>query len=231
MDKPKSRMILIIILALITSGLVYNYLQGLQKTALDESNVVVACQKVTAGTRITSSMVRIAKMPLKYIHPGAVTVSSTAVDKYAATDLYPDQVVLKEQLTSARKSNEMKYKIPEGKRAMTIEISQVSGVAGYLKPGSRIDMIICFKPETGNDLTQSLTLLQNIEVLAVGSQVQKSNETSNKDNITLAVTPQEAQWVTLAENTGKIKLTLRPANDNNNVPIGISNHQVLMSPH
>jgi pilus assembly protein CpaB len=139
---------------------------------------------------------------------------------------------LKEQLTTAQKSNEMQYKIPEGKRAVTIAINPITGVAGYLKSGNRIDMLICLKPETGGNLTQSFTLLQNIEVLAVGSQVTSKEETNTADNITLAVTPQEAQWVMLAENTGKIKLTLRPVNDNVNTPIGVYNHQVLMSqPH
>jgi pilus assembly protein CpaB len=232
MDKPKSRLVIILVLALITSGLVYYYLQGLQKTALDESSVVVASQKIAAGTRLTSDMVKVTKMPLKYIKSGAVTASSNVVNQYTTSDIYPDQVVLKDQLTSAKKSNEMKYKIPAGKRAVTIEIDPVSGVAGYIKPGNRIDMIISFKPEPEGKITQSLTLLQNIEVLAVGSQASAKEENNKGDNITLAVTPQEAQSVMLAENTGKIKLTLRPVNDNNNAPVGVSNHQVLMSqPH
>lgn len=231
MDKPKIKLILIIALALITSGLVYSYLQGLQKNA-DESGVVVASQKIAAGTLLTQNMVKETKMPIKYINSEAVTVSGNAVNRYTTIDLYPNQVVLKEQLTTAQTSSEMKYKIPEGKRAVTIKIDPISGVAGYIEPGSRIDMLISFKPETGGDLTQSMTLLQNLEVLAVGSKVAAKEAADTGDNITLAVTPQQAQWITLAENTAKIKLTLRSVNDNNTAPIGVYNHQVLMSqPH
>lgn len=229
-NKLKIKLVLIIVLALITSGLVYSYLQGLQKNA-EESSVVIASQKIAAGTMLTANMVKVTKMPLKYINPEAVTVSSDAVNRYTTTDLYPDEIVLNEQLTTAQKSNEMKYKIPEGKRAITIAINPISGVAGYIEPGSRIDMLITVKPETGGNLTQTLTLLQNIEVLAVGSKVTTKGGTNTGDNITLAVSPGEAQWITLAENTAKIKLTLR-SNDNNKAPIGVYNHQVMMSqPH
>jgi pilus assembly protein CpaB len=227
-DKPKFRVILIIILALATTGLVYSYLKGLQNTGLDESKVVVVSQKVAAGTLLTQDMVKETKMPLKYIQPGAVTASSNVVNHYTTVDLWPDEVVLKDQLTNAQTSNDMNYKIPKGKRAVTIAINPVSGVAGFIKPGNRIDMIICLKPETGGTTTQSLTLLQNIEVLAVGSQTSKE-EAPTTDNITLAVTPQEAQWVTLAESTGKIKLTLRPTDDNKNDSIGVYGQPALLS--
>lgn len=231
-DKPKFRMALIVILALATSGLVFWYLKGLQVTPTGESSIAVPAQKITAGTKLTPIMFKEALMPDKYIKAGTVTASSNVADKYAGVDLWPDQMVLQEQLVNAQKSSEMQYKIPAGKRAVTIAIDPISGVAGYLKRGSRVDMIISYKPQPEGKMTQSMTLLQDIEVLAVGSQAIASQsigegEATINDNVTLAVSPLQAQQIMLAESTGLIKLTMRPADDKTITPLLVSNHQNL----
>ena len=206
-----------VIVALITMGLVYNYLKGFQEETGEFKEVVAAVVKIDEGTKLTSEMVKTVNMPAKYIHAQAVTDAKDVVGMYTSVDLWADEIILKQQVASTDNSSEMPYRIAEGMRAITIGIDAVSGVAGHVKPGHRVDVLM---NATVNEVDQTFTLLQNIEVLAVGTQLTKKEGAQETASITLAVNPDQAQRVMLAESEGDMKVVLRGSEDEQTVNNG-----------
>lgn len=226
----KSWLIITLIVALLLSILLFSYLQGVKRTGSKEVDVVVAAQNIKAGSRLTPDVVKTVQMPAAYRHPHAFSTRQDVVNKYTTVDLWADEIVISDQLTTQETSSDLPFRIPEGYRAVTIKIDQVSGVAGQVKPGHRVDVLMSAKPESAaTKETQTLTLLQNILVLSVGGNSEKDKEDNAASTMTLAVTPDQAEYVMLAENTGNIKLSLRPTTDNRQVPLTKINLNWLLS--
>lgn len=227
----KTWLIISIILALATSLLVFNYLRGLNKAESGETvQVVVAATGIKAGTRVTPDMVKTVIIPEGSQHPHAIASKDGVINKYVTVDVVPDEALLTDKITSSETSRELVYKIPEGHRAITISIDAVSGVAGHLKPGYYVDVLMSCDDPRQDNVTHSLTLLQNVLVLAVGTDLDKNQEAdATRENVTLAVTPDQAEYVTLAEATGDMKLVLRPADEDQQVPLRKINLDWLLS--
>jgi len=217
MRSSKSKFLIIgtVVLGLITAGLVYMYLTKAQTAAIDQvmTGVVIATRKIPQGTKIAPDMVKTVQVPVKYAHPSAVTETKTAINSFATVDLVQDETILTTHIASEKTANELPYKIPEGTRAITIAINQLSGVAGHIKPGHYVDVLMSYKDGESIDEVKVVTLLQNIAVLAVGPDMQKKEGIQESENITLAVTPSAAQLIMLSENIGKMKLVLRPSGE------------------
>lgn len=221
MDKFKSKFWVILTLAvgIVTAVLVYIYLTGLQQKSLDQVNVVVAARKIPQNARITADAVKIVQVPADYAHPEAMDSVEGVVGSFSTAEIWPDEVLLPGKLASAETGNELPYRIPKGTRAVTVSVTPESAVANLIKPGHRVDVLISYKIDREDkQVTESFTMLQNIKVLAVGSEMDKKDGVQAGENITLAVIPQDAQKVMLAENTGKIKLALRLPEDNQKIP-------------
>lgn len=213
-----------IALSLITSALVYNFLrESVQKSLPSEqATVVVAKADIRPKTRITPDMVQESQMPSEYIQIGAMRDLSKVVGIVTREAIMGGEQVLERRLLTAGKQVGFTGVIPVGKRAITVAVSDVTGVAGLLKAGDSVDAIVTFDQQVvGGHVSQ--LLLQNLLVLAVNREsdvpaerdVQKE---APKDTggaiklatVTLAVLPEEAAKVTLAEEKGKLRFALRP---------------------
>lgn len=106
--------------------------------------------------------------------------------------------------------------IPVGMRAVTVRVNDVVGVAGFVLPGMRVDVLITGNPP-GNRTTVTKTILQNVPVLSAGKTLQTdaTGKPVDAPNVTLLVTPQQAELLTLAGNEGRIQLVLRNGGDQN----------------
>lgn len=102
----------------------------------------------------------------------------------------------------------LSYNIPEDKRAVTVAVNEVIGVAGFIKPGDKVDVIATF----AFDPPQSTTILQNVTVLAIAQEMQSDAEQKAKlsTSVTFALSPSQAERLVLAESLGEIRLALRP---------------------
>jgi pilus assembly protein CpaB len=100
--------------------------------------------------------------------------------------------------------------IPNGMRAVSVRVNEVVSVAGFVTPGTRVDVLLTGTPEGGND-QQTTTVLQNVRVIAAGHTLEHSatGEAQNTAVITLLVSPDDAQRLTLASSQGHIQLALR----------------------
>jgi pilus assembly protein CpaB len=166
-----------------------------------------------------------------------VTVSSKDLPKGALTDerqvlervvLYPfsaNQPLIDSGLSRIGSPEGIPATIPEGHRAVSVQITDVSGVAGLILPGSRVDVLFT-RPGTMSEAISS-TILQNVRVLAMGKIVQVGQAVDPKAPkvpvATLIVTPDQAKILELAKNEGRISLSLRnpldPQSDGDTTPI------------
>ncbi len=210
-------------LSLITTFLVYKFLrESAQPPApADLATVVMARTDIPSKTKITPDMVQEAQMPSAFIQPGAVRDLSRVVGIITRESIVGGEQILERRLLLAGKQAGFTGVIPAGKRALTIAVTDVTGVAGLLKAGDSVDAIVTFDQQVAGGHVSQI-LLQNLLVLAVNRDSEASAERELKKEaakdsgalklttVTLAISPEDAARVTLAEEKGKVRLALRP---------------------
>lgn len=222
-----------LILALVTGGLIYSYLNGVTtEPAKPQTQVVVAKVDIPVKTIITADMVQEITIPLEYIQPGAMTTMASVVGVMSREPVTAGEQITPRLLVTAGKTTGFASLIPSDKRALTISVNEVTGVAGFIKPGDYVDMIMTFdRQDVGSHTSQ--VMLQNLQVLAINREIETGSlpgEAPAKDKdakengaksltVTLAVADDQAAEVTLAEEKGKIRLALRPTQPTDGVVV------------
>ncbi len=181
------------------------------------TGIVVARMKIDQGTKITKDMVQVKEWPANLLPPEAVTNSDQAVGMYATSAIIKDEPLLKPKL----KETFGRIVIPEGFLGVAIETpNEASAVGGLLVPGNRVDVILTITQRhevLGGPMT--LTLLENIEVLAVGQQYESSSSgmiepDKRLRSVTLLVREGNmANEINLGQEIGKLHLALRSPTD------------------
>jgi pilus assembly protein CpaB len=222
------RTVLVIVLALICGGSAAIGINTLRNHAPESANpelvsVVVAATDIARGSTISADSVTSRDYPKELVPPGALTNPSDAVERVAFNPLVKGEPVLDAKLAAKGAGRGLAALIPVGMRAFTIQTtSVVSGVAGFILPGNRVDVLLTVSSQGAvNDQTgggTTIILLQNVEVLAVDQRLQAPAENKNNlkelQSVTLLVTPDEAQKLDLGQNRGLLHLTLRHPDDN-----------------
>ncbi len=224
--KNKLILIMALIAGLAAAGGVYLYLENLkQKYEIsgDFIKVVTASQRIPAKTRITERMIELEDVPAKYINNRAVVDTKEVVGKIARMDILPGEQVLRDRVAGEKDAfDNLSFMLQQGKRAVTIAVNEVSGLAGLLRPGDRVDVLGTFDLQgaVGQEKHSITTfLIQNVVVLSVDQNTIPSSGSNNQDNstpartITLSVTPEQAQPLVLCSEKGTLRLVLRPAAD------------------
>ncbi len=160
-------------------------------------------------------MVKTVQMPVKYAHPSAVTDTKAAIGNFATVDLFQDETILTTHIASEKTANELPYKIPGGKPGQSQLPSTISGVAGHIKPGHYVDVLMSYKDGEAIEDNKVVTLLQKHSGPGCWPRSAEKEGIQESENITLAVTPSAAQLVMLSENIGRMKLVLRPSGEDN----------------
>ncbi len=199
----------------------YLYLGRAQPAAppLRLATVVVAKVEVPARTRLGREMVGTRAIPAEYVSPTETTRVEDVIGKVTTVALLPGEDILPGQLAGSDEKTALAYRIPQGKRAMTVKVNEVIGVAGFPEPGDRVDLLGTFgKDLAGVDKTRMM--VEDVLVLAVARDQQTAAGVKDKDknkkdsrgtsSITLAVSPEEAVRVAFAEERGALRLLLRP---------------------
>lgn len=145
---------------------------------------------------------------------GAILNPAEAIGRGVVSNLYLGEPILESRLAAPGSGGGLAATIPEGMRACAVKVDEVVGVAGFVTPGMRVDVLITgTPPEAPNSRagSQVRTLLQNIEVLSAGTDIQKDSEgkPKNVQVVNLLVTPDQAEALSLASNQTKIQLVLR----------------------
>jgi len=183
------------------------------------AKIVVAAMDLPLATRIRPEQVRLTDWPLTGIPPGAMRDVKEAADRILTSRLLEGEPILPGKLAAKDAGNGLAALIPLNMRAIAVRVDDVVGVAGFLHPDDRVDVIVTLHPvKPADSEPTSKVILQNVKVLAVGKELETTERTRNQANpstvATLLVNPEESEKIALAAYEGRIMLTLRPWTDN-----------------
>ena len=182
--------------------------------------VVVASHDMPLGTLLKKGDLKLANYPEKDIPKGAAFQTGDALNRVLKVPINTNELILQTKLSDVTSVEGVSSTIDPGYRAMSVQITDVSGVAGLIGPSSKVDVLFT-RPGSMAEATTS-TILQNIKVLSIGRAVpagqsaadlRAAASTTNKV-VTLLLLPADAQKLELAKNEGKISLALRNPLDN-----------------
>lgn len=175
--------------------------------------VVAAKENTKLGTVLAAAnltTIEIAGTPPK----GAILKPESAIGRGVISDLYQGEPILDDRLAAPGSGGGLAATIPNGMRACAVKVDDVVGVAGFVTPKMRVDVLTSGSPAGGSSVNENIvvnTILQNIEVLSAGTDIQKDEEGKPKSVkvVNLLVTPEQAEILSLASNHLKIQLVLR----------------------
>lgn len=205
--------------ALATFG-AYRYLQANSGPAKVETRpVVVAKTDIPEGAGITKEQVGTVNLAVSLVPVGAFNSTDSVVGRVTRVAIFSGETIVPGRLAPAGTGPGIEIKIPPGKRAMAVRINDVAGISGLVQPNSRVDVLVTIADQTTNKQVAKL-FMENMQVLSVGTEIQR--DASGKPNpattATIAVTPEEAERLAIAMNTGSIQLVLRGYGD----PAGVT---------
>jgi pilus assembly protein CpaB len=214
------RLLLILLSAFIVASgctfLVYRLVANriLATTPRNTTRVVVAATDIKLGSILRDLDLTTTEITGN-VPKGAITNPKDAIGRGVISSLSQNEPILESRLAAAGAGGGLAATISPGMRACAIKVDDVVGVAGFVRPGMRVDVLISGNPPGSSanqgDGTRVKTLLQNIEVLSAGTDIQKDEEGKAKSVqvVNLLVTPEQAEALSLASAQTHIQLALR----------------------
>jgi pilus assembly protein CpaB len=211
----RTRLLLIGFVALalgaIVSYTVYRTLQT--RTGGDAApgvDVVVAANDISVGSKVTESDVKVVRYTAADLPTNAFHLKTSVIGRGAILPIAKGEFFLPLKLAGENAGSGMQSLIPPGMRAVSVRVNEVIGVAGFVVPGTRVDVLLTGNPSGATD-QQTTTVLENVAVIATGQKLERNTagEPQVTPVITLLVSPDDAQKLTLATTQGKIQLALR----------------------
>jgi pilus assembly protein CpaB len=216
-----ARAILTIVVAVIAglAAVVFASRWLLEKSASGVGKVAVAATDINLGQRLNPDMIRMVDWPAGSMPEGAFTNPQEIDGRVLKTSLLRGEPVMEAKLAPVGTKGGLSAVITEGKRAITVRVNDVIGVAGFALPGNYVDIIVSTQKEGApNDRGQNISkiVLERILVLAVAQEVSRDDTKPRVVNaVTLEVTPEQAERLDLARSVGTLSLALRNQIDPN----------------
>lgn len=211
---------LVLILALVAGGaagfLALRYLKQYTPSLEAETRsgyVAVATRELPVGSVLKSGDVRLVEWPGTILPSGYLGATEAAVGRGLITTVQENEPLLESKLAPAGAGGGLPVLISDGMRAVSVKVDEVIGVAGFVLPDTRVDVLLTMNGPSGEPMTE--VLLQKVRTLAAGQSVQRDRDGKPRavPVITLLVTPEQAETLALASNQGRIQLALRNALD------------------
>jgi len=183
-----------------------------QQTGIATNKVAVAAADISIGQRITAQQVRIMDWPAGSTPAGAFAAAEALDGRVAKVSVLRDEPILESKLAPQGTKGGLSAVISEGKRAITVRVNDVVGVAGFALPGNYVDVIVSTQDERAPEKEQNISkiVLEKILVLAVAQEASRDDTKPRVVNaVTLEVTPQQAEQLDLARSVGTLSLVLR----------------------
>jgi pilus assembly protein CpaB len=224
-NRLKIALVVAVFFGLVAAYGIYNFLRQQRQAAealrTATTQVVVASNDIPAGATITEEMVKKGTIktvdwPKASVPVGAFQNPKELVGKVNKTKILANEPVLESRL--AGEGAGLTVRLEPGKRAMAISVNEIIGVSGFIVPDDRVDVILTTTPPGGGnaqDNRMSKIVLQNMRVLSVAQSTEnKEGKPQVPRSITLEVTPEQAEKLSLASQEGSIILALRGVGDN-----------------
>ena len=202
-----------------------------QQGQVASTKVVVAAGDIQLGSRLTTQMLKTVDWPSGSIPPGAIAKAETLEDRVVKTSILRGEPILDAKLAPLGTKGGLSAVIPEGKRAMTVRVNDVIGVAGFALPGNHVDIVVNTQLDGDGrgDRQISKIVLEHILVLAVAQEASRDETKPRVVNaVTLELTPEQAEKLDLARSVGTLSLVLRNQIDKDGAETrGIMKQQLL----
>jgi pilus assembly protein CpaB len=214
---------LALLLALSAGILVYQWMQSKAVAGRGQLvrtvPLVVAARELPAGTRLAPDMVRIQSYPESMMPAQRYATVKEIEGRILASGMSANEPLTPSRLAGEAAAGGISAVITHGKRAMAVKGNKVMGLAGLIRPGNMVDVLVTLPLDDKSQRSMTKVVLENVPVLAAGSQMttDKDETAQHADIYTLELTPQESEKVALASTQGTLHFALRNASDTDTV--------------
>jgi len=223
MGNPRP-IILALAFGLIAVVLVYLYVKQVERSGGDSdiemATVVRATQKISPKQVITKDMVEEVEVQADFVTADMVTEMDEILGDVSVVAIYENQPIMYQMFKSEEQIPSISFQLLQGERAVTVGVTEVSGLGGNLDPGDRVDVLVSILDNEEVGVASTFTVLRDVGVMAVGQNIGfEEDETTISPtgqvskSVTLRVTPSESEVLALASEVGSIRLALRNPQD------------------
>jgi len=213
----RMRVFLVLVLALAAGGTLafatYGYVQKVPTSvSMPTTKVVVAAADLDIGAELDANDVRVIDWPTNAVPQNAISDPNEVIGRGLILPIIQNEPFLPMKLAGKEAGSGLPPAIPPGMRAVSVRVNEVIGVAGYVLPGTRVDIVATVSPTQQHSDMTSKVILTDVQVLAAGTKIERDVENDKPiavNVVTLLVNPEEAERLTLASNEGQIQLALR----------------------
>jgi pilus assembly protein CpaB len=184
--------------------------------------VIVVRADVSIATSLTKEHLRTTDWPANHVPPGALTSADQALGRVLRRPLAEGEAVLETALFQTGVSGGLRAVISPKHRAVSVKVDNVIGVAGFVMPGARVDVLATLRRvDLSKAIPYSKVILQNVRVLAIDQKLEdvKSGDPESVSVVTLEVSPVQAEHLTYASHEGRLQLAMRAPGDNEEVKL------------
>jgi pilus assembly protein CpaB len=215
----RMRVFIVFVLAITAGGALafgtYNFMQQqrpAETRSIPTRPVVVAAADLDVGAELRREDIRIIDWPANAVPANAIGDPKDVIGRGIVLPVIENEPILPNKLAQTGAGGGLPPAIPPGLRAVSVRVNEVIGVAGYVLPGTHVDVVATVSAAGSPEVT-SKVVLTNVQVLAAGTKIERDGSDKNKPMpvsvVTLLVNPEEAERLTLASTEGKIQLALR----------------------
>jgi pilus assembly protein CpaB len=208
-----------LVFALVVSSIFYQFTARGNNTApkaepTEQKDIVIAARPLAVGVTVKPGDVKLTKITAEAFPKGGFAKVEEVIDRPVVSNILLDEPLLEGRLAARGSGLGLAPIIPVGMRAVSVRVNDVAGVAGFVLPGMRVDVLVTGRPPT-SDGSVTTTCLQNILVLSAGQTIQADSrgQAIQAPTVTLLATPDQAEVLTLANSEGRIQLVLRNGSD------------------
>ena len=197
-----------LLLAFLAAWVANRWIQG--RAVPDKAvSVVVAATEIPFGAKLQEHEVKLIPWPENAVPQGAYSSTKDVIGKVTMNKFYPNEIISEKRISEYLGGSTLSALITKEYRAISVRVDDVVGVAGFILPGNKVD-ILSTKTDRSTNKATTLTLLQNIKVLAVDQEAsQEKEKPAIVRAVTLEIKPEQAEIIVQAMQEGTIQLALR----------------------
>jgi len=214
----RMRIFIVLVLAIVAGGVfafaTYNYVQQIpgKTVTIPTTKIAVAGSDLDIGAEITKDSVRLIDWPSNAAPANGISDPNEVIGRGLVMPMIQNEPFLELKLAPKDAGAGLPPAIPPGLRAVSVKVNEVIGVAGYVLPGTHVDVVATVSPTQSSADVTSKVILTNVLVLAAGTKIEQGEKDKKPiavSVVTMLVDPEQAERLTLASTEGKIQLALR----------------------
>ncbi len=205
-------------MALLVTGIFYQVaLSGRSdnEDLVPSQEIVIAVADLEIGAVVDATSLRLEPWPIDRIPEGSFSDVNEVVERVPISRILAREPVLGRRLAAAGSGVGLSPKVPDGMRALSVRVDDLNSLSGFVMPEARVDVLLTGTPSAGSNAKMTRTILSNVRVLSAGENLEpdSTGKPQRVAVVTILVTPEQGEMVTLATSHGRIQLVLRNNGD------------------